>query len=157
MRQRLGVRGDLAEVWRTEVLRKHPFPAFDGERFITEGVVWNEIARHYLVRYFPAGIYTCDYLADGLTRNIRRHHRLSPRGSMLAYSRTMRDRRFSPLSRVRAALNYYRYTIGYRGSRRDYPPTWWARLLYPAAYLIYRLDLRAERRAPTTRHDSGGA
>ncbi|MBL8968456.1 MAG: glycosyltransferase family 2 protein, partial [Spirochaetaceae bacterium] len=40
-----GVRGDKAEVYKTEVLRRYPFPEFEGERFITECVVWYRMAR----------------------------------------------------------------------------------------------------------------
>ncbi len=33
------IRGDMAEVWRTSVLKKFPFPEFKGEKFVSEAVV----------------------------------------------------------------------------------------------------------------------
>ena len=144
-RERLHVRGDMAEVWRTDVLRQYPFPEFPGEKFVSEGIVWSEIARHYKLRYFNRGIYTCDYLPDGLTRNIRRHYRQSPRGAALLYGRMMRDGRYGWKSRVRAAINYWRYTVGQQDVHRECPPAWWAWGCRWLGYYYYQQDLRNEK------------
>lgn len=40
----IGLQKDRAEIVRTELLRVHPFPEYQGENFCTEGVVWNAIA-----------------------------------------------------------------------------------------------------------------
>lgn len=62
--------GDKAEVYFTDILRKYPFPEIDGERFITEEVVWNRIAKDgYYLRFYSDIIYICNYLDDGLTKN----------------------------------------------------------------------------------------
>lgn len=67
-RQSNGITGDKAEIFYTEILRKYPFPEFEGEKFITECVVWNKMAHDGLkLRYFNEIIYFCDYLEDGLT------------------------------------------------------------------------------------------
>ncbi|MEG2118970.1 MAG: glycosyltransferase family A protein, partial [Pseudoflavonifractor sp.] len=48
---RLG--GEKAEVYKTRLLREYPFPEFEGETFITEAVVWDEIAAAgYKLRWF---------------------------------------------------------------------------------------------------------
>ncbi len=68
-RKKLHIEGDKAEVFNTEVLRKHPFPAFDGEFFVTEAVCWNAIAADgYKLRWYQEPIYYCEYLEDGLTK-----------------------------------------------------------------------------------------
>lgn len=62
--------GDKAEAYFTAVLQKHPFPEFEGEKFLTEEVVWNAIAADgYYLRWFRDIIYICDYLEDGLTKD----------------------------------------------------------------------------------------
>ena len=40
-RHRHKVRGDMAEVFRTSVMREFPFPEIVNERFCTEALVWN--------------------------------------------------------------------------------------------------------------------
>lgn len=68
-RKKLHIEGDKAEVFATEVLRKHPFPEFDGEYFVTEAVCWNAIAADgYKLRWYQEPIYCCEYLEDGLTK-----------------------------------------------------------------------------------------
>lgn len=47
----------MAEVFKTEILKEYPFPEFDGEMFISEGIVWSRIAQKYNLRYFYEGIY----------------------------------------------------------------------------------------------------
>lgn len=69
-RARLGLLGDKAEVYRTNILRSYPFPEFEGERFLPENVVWDEIAHDgYKLRWHRDVIYICEYLEDGLTKN----------------------------------------------------------------------------------------
>lgn len=67
-RGKYDIRGDKAEVYYTEIIRRYPFPEIEGENFVTERLVWNKIAHDgYLIRYFNQGIYFCEYLEDGLT------------------------------------------------------------------------------------------
>lgn len=73
IRLRYHVKGDLAEVWRTSILARFPFPEFEGETFCSEGLVWRRIARAgYKLRFFYEKLYICEYLEDGLTKNLRR-------------------------------------------------------------------------------------
>lgn len=68
-RKKLHIEGDKAEVFATEVLRKYPFPEFDGEYFVTEAVCWNAIAADgYKLRWYQEPVYYCEYLEDGLTK-----------------------------------------------------------------------------------------
>lgn len=69
-REKFGLECDKAEVYRTDVLRAHLFPEFDGEYFCTEAVCWDSIAKDgYYIKFYPDGIYFCEYLPDGLTNS----------------------------------------------------------------------------------------
>ncbi len=70
-RSKFGLQGDKAEVYKTEMMRKYPFPEFEGEKFLRENAVWDAIALDgYKLRWYNRVIYKCEYLADGLTRTI---------------------------------------------------------------------------------------
>ncbi|SKB40374.1 Glycosyl transferase family 2 [Acetoanaerobium noterae] len=72
------LQGDKAEIYRTEILKKYPFPEFEGEKFLWEAVVWNKIASDgFLIRWFPEIICICDYLHDGLTNTDSEYRKLS--------------------------------------------------------------------------------
>lgn len=69
-RMKYNLGGDKAEVYRTEIVKKYPFPEFQGEYFMTEAVCWNAIAADgYKIRWYNEIIYICNYLEDGLTRS----------------------------------------------------------------------------------------
>ncbi len=76
------IKGDMAEVWVTECLKEFPFPEFEGEKFMSEGVVWVAMAQKYKTVFYNRAIYICDYLEGGLTANRRGNNKSSPRGCM---------------------------------------------------------------------------
>lgn len=50
IKQYLG--GDRATAHKTEVLARYPFPEYDGEKFLSEGVIWTRLAQKYKMRFF---------------------------------------------------------------------------------------------------------
>lgn len=65
----LGFKGDTTLVFKTSVLQKYPFPVLDGEKFISEAYVYDQIDRSYTLILSPKVITICEYLPDGLTCN----------------------------------------------------------------------------------------
>jgi len=61
--------GDMCEVFKTNILTKYRFPVFEGERFISECIVWNEMALNYDTVYIDEIVCICEYLAEGLSNN----------------------------------------------------------------------------------------
>lgn len=68
-RKKYNLTADMAEIYRTAILREYPFKVWPGEKFVPEAVVWDEIALHgYPLRWYKDVIYVCEYLEDGLTK-----------------------------------------------------------------------------------------
>lgn len=99
---------DKAEVFYTSVLREFPFPIFENERFLSEDVIWLPMGRKYKTVYSGKGIYICDYLEDGLTKNRRRNNIKSPRGCMYRASLYL-ENDICLRHRLRAGLQYWIY------------------------------------------------
>ena len=103
--------GDKAEAFKTDVLRRFPFPEYEGEKFCPEALVLNRISKYYKIRYFDKIIYQCEYLPDGLTSKISRLLECNVKSTMVAY-KEMNEFADVPLwFRIRSAINYYRYTM----------------------------------------------
>lgn len=81
--------GDMAEVFKTKYLKRFPFPEFEGEKFISEDVVWIEIGKVSDSLYVNKIIYICTYLDGGLTANDKPMKFSSPCGSMMRGIRLM--------------------------------------------------------------------
>lgn len=60
---------DMCEVMSTEILKKYPYPIFEGENFLSEAIVTGEISKKYNLAYIPIVIYYAEYLNDGLSKN----------------------------------------------------------------------------------------
>ena len=110
LRLRYHVEGDMAEVYRTSILKKYPFPVFEGESFCPEALIWNRISLNYKLRFVDEEIYFCEYRPDGLTAKIIRLRMESPRASMLYYSELYRMH-IPFLQKLKAAINYWRFAF----------------------------------------------
>jgi glycosyltransferase involved in cell wall biosynthesis len=108
-RDKFRMPGDRAEVIRTELVRETPFPSFPGERFVDEYYLWQSLSdRDLKLRWFNKATYCGDYLADGLTTNMRDVMRRNPLGRSFVDNFTMGSH--ARLSRkIRSAVNYTRY------------------------------------------------
>ncbi len=94
-RRKLHLTGDKAEIYRTSLLRNYPFPEIEGETFMAEGVIWDQIAEDgYKIRWFNRIIYITDYLEDGLTKHIDRLRLQNFKGYTLEVQREMGRRGF---------------------------------------------------------------
>lgn len=112
LRYKLNVKGDMCEVFRTDVLRNYPFPKVDGERFCPEALVWNRIAQKYKLKVFSKVIYYRDYLEGGLTDNIVKIRMNSPIASMMTYQE-MTEYDVPLIVKVKSAINYWRFRFCY--------------------------------------------
>ena len=83
--------GDKGEIFKTEILKKFPFPEFQGEKFVPEGYIWNSIGKKYNLRYIDYGIYYFEYLEDGYTKNFKRDLQRNPQGFGVYYKDMLTD------------------------------------------------------------------
>ncbi len=116
IRYRYRVRGEKWGFHRTEVLRKHPFPEPVGQTFVTESVVWGEIAQQYRTRYVNEvlRIYYLEDAPDTLTRTASQARRVAPmfaQSNRVTLNRDLSWFRHAPLNFLKSAANYARYSL----------------------------------------------
>lgn len=71
-RRKYRLMGDKAEIYKTELLKSHPFPVYADERFMPESVIWNLFSLEGLkVRWYKKCIEVCEYREDGLTSSMK--------------------------------------------------------------------------------------
>lgn len=140
-RYKYKVKGDMAEVLRTEVLRQYPFPEIKGEKFCPEAVIFNRVAQRYKLRYFYENIYVCDYLPDGLTAKITRIRMQSPVSAMICYS-DLAGFKVPITQKIKAAVNFWRFSFCSNeafGSKLKRVGTQWIFAL-PVGYMMHLKD-----------------
>lgn len=85
-RKEYNLHADMAEVYRTDILKKYPFEVWPEEKFVPEALVWDKIAEHgYLIRWHKDIIYLCDYLEEGLTKGSWKLLRDNPMGYAMLF------------------------------------------------------------------------
>lgn len=108
-REKHGLLGDKAEVYKTSALKKYPFPEFEGENFLTEAVVWDRIAYTGLkIRWFNKALIICDYRKDGLSSQGKEIFIKNPEGwGLYIYQKSI----FYQLSDADKNKEYFEYYI----------------------------------------------
>lgn len=132
------INGDLAEVYKTDILRKYPFPIIEGEKFCPESVVWLKIAKKYKLLFVNKGIYVCEYLADGLTHHVDQIRIKSPHLAVINY---VLEYGCDTLlkNKIKDAINYWRFRFHCHDRKDDSKIAPWA---MPFGWLFYKLDCK---------------
>jgi glycosyltransferase involved in cell wall biosynthesis len=109
-RYKFKIEGDMAEVFRTSVLRKYPFPKYENERFCTESLIYNRIAKDYSMLWFSKKIYLAEYLPDGLTSKVVKNRMQSPVSAMMSYSE-LSELNIPFFNKIKANINFWRFSF----------------------------------------------
>lgn len=113
-RNKYSILGDKAEVFYTDVIKKYKFPVFENEKFLSEAIIWNQIAKDgYKIRWFNENIYYCEYRDDGLTHNLFSSYSKSPKGFAL-YLKSLIDN-----GQVNFIKKMYYYALYYSLTNRS--------------------------------------
>ena len=67
-RARYYLDADMCEAYKTDIIRRYPFPVWDDEIYAPEQLCFDRMALDgYYLRWYRKAIYMCDYLEDGQT------------------------------------------------------------------------------------------
>jgi len=108
-RERNNIFGDKCEVFYTNLLRKHHFQEFAGEKFISEGILWLEICyeENKVLRWFNKAIYKGDYLEDGYSANAVELLAKNPQGTLYNCKRLIEIKKPSYYEKLHIWHDYY--------------------------------------------------
>lgn len=119
--QKMGLKGDTLRVYKTSVLRKYPFPEFEGENFVSENVVFDKIDQKYKMLVIPEILYLGEYQEDGLTSNINKVRLENPIG-YAASLKSMAETALTLRKKIGGTILYILWTRKFhiRKTFRDY-------------------------------------
>lgn len=79
-------RGETTIVFRTDVIKHYPFPEIEGEKFITEAFVYDQIDQSYKTLLYDKALTVCEYQSDGYTKSRANIYKIAPKGWALYYN-----------------------------------------------------------------------
>lgn len=110
IRYKKKISGDFGELFKTDILKKFPFPQIENEKFCPESLVWNRISRNYKFIFCDLNIYTVEYQLDGLTSKIVKIRMNAPIASMLTYSELISYK--IPIGeKLKGTINFWRFSF----------------------------------------------
>lgn len=72
--------GDTMLIYRTDIVRRHCFPYFEGEKFVPESFLYDQIDIEGTLYVLDKVLYIGEYLPDGYTASMKKTNALSPNG-----------------------------------------------------------------------------
>ncbi|MDD3138310.1 MAG: glycosyltransferase family A protein [Lachnospiraceae bacterium] len=79
-------KGEFTLIFSTNFAKKYPFPVFNGEKFVTEAVIYDKMACDTNVVLLPKTLMICEYQQDGLTQNLYKTMLANPKGYQLYHA-----------------------------------------------------------------------
>jgi glycosyltransferase involved in cell wall biosynthesis len=119
-----GCSGEFSLIFPTALAKRYPFPVFEGERFVTESVVYDRISPVCPMLLLPAVVTLCEYQQEGYSSNANAVMARNPAGYCLYFMQRM-DVLPSVKGRMISAGKYWCFrfisgnqTLKYRGKHR---------------------------------------
>ena len=108
--RRHNCKGEKSLVYKTLVLKEYPFPEIDGEKFVTECVVYDKIAHSYVMVLLDKVLTICEYQPDGLTNAIFSNMLKNPTGYKIYYKQRI-DMAYTLKERLSYVIRYNAFNI----------------------------------------------
>lgn len=131
-----GFFGDTTLVFKTEVIRCHPFLEIEGEKFSTESYAYEQIDRSYSYLLVNESWKLCTYMPDGYTQNEKRLYRENPKGWAYYYNQRVA---YAPSTHLKQKIGYTMlfFIFARRAKfRHIYQMFAWKTPLYPLLWLL---------------------
>jgi len=151
IRSQYKVDGEKWGFHKTDIFKEFPFPEFKGERFISEGLIWNRMAMKYKVRHVNEALRIYEYSPDGLVASMLKIRLNSPIGTRLYYIELSSVQNLL-VNKVKALVNYCRFSFHSKVNAFKILEETDDRIIclmcIIPGYVVYRLDLNKIRNDP---------
>lgn len=101
-------RGDWSQIYKVSVLKKYPYPIIDGERFITESVLFDKLSMSYKALLVNEVVNYCEYQSEGLSKNIYSCMINNPTGYQIYYAQRI-DLAYGFRKRIKYIIRYHAF------------------------------------------------
>ncbi len=111
--------GEKAIIYKTSILKENSYPEIEGEKFVTECVVYDNIDRDYVMILLNKVLTIVEYQPDGLTANIFSIMLKNPTGYKIFYKQRI-DMAYTLLERIGYIIRYNAFDILCKDKKYNY-------------------------------------
>ncbi|MBD5282989.1 MAG: glycosyltransferase family 2 protein [Bacteroides sp.] len=109
-----GIRGEWSIVFKTDLIKRYPFPVIQNEKFMPEGILYEKIGKDEKFLVENTVFTTCEYQPDGLSSNPQTLMVKNP-GAYFLYFRNHIDLAHNFIERTGTILRYHVFRKLYNG------------------------------------------
>lgn len=106
----LGFRGEIGIIFKTDVVKNYLFPEIEGEKFITEKIVYDLIDEKYTYFLLKVPLISTEYYCDGYTKNMARILVENPKGCALYYNQLLKLFQYNFKKKITYTMLYIIYS-----------------------------------------------
>ncbi|MCR5356966.1 MAG: glycosyltransferase family 2 protein [Lachnospiraceae bacterium] len=105
-----GFKGETTLVFKTDVLKKYPFPEIEGEKYVPEDYIYDKIDAEYEYLVLDRILTVCELISEGYTDSVRKLKEGNKQAWYLYYEQRAR---ITPMSVLKLKyLSFYRLYAG---------------------------------------------
>lgn len=104
------MKGDKFLVFRNDLIQKYEYPLFTGEKFSGDSILFNRINDECPMLLLREKLYFREYLDDGLTKNMLRHHVNSKNGMREHYKDALVHEKYNQLSILKHCIGFVAFS-----------------------------------------------
>ena len=137
--RRAGFMGELVMTMKTSILKKHKFPKFGNEKFVTDSFLYERLDKDFSFALMDRVVQICQYNPDGYSYNYRQILFSNPQGYR-AYHNQRIALGFS--GKIKSAICYDAISVrmGFKGFFADAAAPFLYLAMLPAGVRKYLLD-----------------
>lgn len=132
-------KGETTIFLLTDILRNYPYPSFEGENFITDVYIFDQMDEKYVFLFHPYFSQQCAYQKDGYTFNYRHLLFKNPRGHREYHAQRIRLKKENWIKSVVCYISMSLFVRDHTMFSKS-PNLFMTVLLYPLGYIKYLYD-----------------
>ena len=133
------IAGEMSIITRTDILRHYPYPSFEGENFITDVYIFDQMDEEYVFLFHPYFSQQCAYQKDGYTFNYRHLLFKNPRGHREYHAQRIRLKKENWIKSVICYISMSLFVRDHTLFSKS-PNLFMTILLYPMGCMKYLYD-----------------
>ncbi len=105
VRYDLKIPPEYYHVFKTEIIKKYPYPLIKGERYIPLSFIFDQLDTKYKYLVIQDPVMVCEYQRDGITKNKRNLIKKNPKGYAL-YKKQLVELAPNLSTRIKSCITY---------------------------------------------------
>lgn len=138
------LKGDKKLIYRTDLIKKNPYPVFEGEKYVGLGYKYAKLDDEYELLLLNEVVCIVEYMEDGSSLNMFKQYIKNPRGFSFIRVEDMKNPRASLIFKFKSCIHYVSssFIAKEKNFIKKSPLKGLTVLATPFGYLLYRYILK---------------